>query len=276
MTPNSSPDINPVFGVSQPVAFVTGSAANRVGRCIARYFAERNYHVVLHAHRSVEQAEKVCEQWCSEGLSASYVTGAIDDAKCIDQWIETILHERGQLQVVVNSAAMWDPSTLEELDEEKLQSQWKVNLAGPTLLCRTAGLAMAKQKSGGAIINIGDWATIRPYRDFASYLLTKGSIRTLTEVMAVELALRNSSIRVNAVLPGPVLLDETIGQTERGHIIEQSLLKREGRPEDVAQAVFFLAESPFITGVCLPVDGGRTIFAGTSPDIAAHPTYKSN
>ncbi len=123
-------------------------------------------------------------------------------------------------------------------------------------------------------MNIGDWALARPYCDFAAYLLSKGSISTLTQTMAVELAQRNPSIRVNAVLPGPVLLDERVGPEAQQRIVEQSLLKRAGTPHDVARAVRFLVESPFITGVCLPVDGGRTIYAGSSPDVLAHPTYK--
>ncbi len=111
----------------------------------------------------------------------------------------------------------------------------------------------------------------RPYRDFTAYLLSKGSIQTLTQALAVELAERNPRIRVNAVLPATIMLDPSIGADARQTIIEQCLLKREGTPEDVAQATRFLAESAFITGVCLPVDGGRMIYAGPSQDVVAHP-----
>jgi pteridine reductase len=69
------------------------------------------------------------------------------------------------------------------------------------------------------------------------------------------------------------MLDDSITEAARKKIVQQSLLKREGSPEDVAAAVQFLVESPFITGVCLPVDGGRTIFAGNCDDVVAHPTY---
>ncbi len=134
---------------------------------------------------------------------------------------------------------------------------------------------MRSQSHGGAIINIGDWAVIRPYVDFTAYLLSKSSVRAMTEIMAVELAALNSSIRVNAILPGPVLLDASISETDRARIAQQSLLKRHGTAEDIARAARFLIESPFITGVSLPVDGGRTIYAGPSDDMAAHPTYQS-
>jgi pteridine reductase len=262
-----------LFGVEQPVALVTGSGAARVGRVIARDLAEAGYRVVLHAHRSVDQVKQTAQAWSAEGLTVSYVTGAVDDEGNHARWCQEIAAQHGGLHVLVNSAAVWEPGQLEQLNEAKLLAQWRVNLMGPALLSRTVGLKMAEQSQGGAIINIGDWAVVRPYRDFMAYLLSKSSIETLTRTMAVELALRCSKIRVNAVLPGPVMLDDSIQAEARQAIIEQALLKREGTPEDVARTVKFLIESPFVTGVCIPVDGGRTIHAGHSSDILAHPTY---
>jgi pteridine reductase len=79
--------------------------------------------------------------------------------------------------------------------------------------------------------------------------------------MAVELAARNPRVRVNAILPGPVLFPDDLSEAERTQIVEATLVKRPGTPDDVAGAVVFLIENSFITGVCLPVDGGRSIFA---------------
>lgn len=262
-----------VFGVERPVAFVTGSGAKRVGQVIARRLAEAGYRLILHAHHSVDEVNKTCQSWCREGIDVSFVTGAVDDEQTIGQWIAELKQRYGALHVLVNSAATWEPTPLNQLDEAALSAQWRINLMGPTLLCRGVGMMMVTQPQGGAIVNIGDWSVLRPYRDFSAYMLTKGAIRTLTEVMAVELAERNPAIRVNAVFPGPVMLDDAIAPQAREKIIQQSLLKREGRAEDVAQAVQFLIESPFITGVCLPVDGGRSIYAGSCDDIVAHPTY---
>ena len=267
-------DLKSLFGVTEPVALVTGSGAARVGRVIARELAEAGYAVVLHANRSIDEVKSTADAWCAEGIEVSYVTGAIDDARQQELWCQQIEQRHGGLHVLVNSAAAWEPNTLDELSEATLLEQWRVNLMGPALLCRAAGLMMAGQSHGGAIVNIGDWAVVRPYRDFAAYLLSKSSIETLTQTMAVELAHRHSGIRVNAVMPGPVMLDERIGAEAQQAIVEQSLLKRAGTPQDVARAVRFLVESPFITGVCLPVDGGRTIYAGPSQEVVAHPTYR--
>ncbi len=84
---------------------------------------------------------------------------------------------------------------------------------------------------------------------------------TLTRSMAVELGARNPRVRVNCILPGPVMLPRDLPEAERREAIEGTLVKREGSPVNVAQAVVALVENDFITGVCLPVDGGRTIFA---------------
>jgi pteridine reductase len=80
--------------------------------------------------------------------------------------------------------------------------------------------------------------------------------------MAAELARRNPAVRVNCILPGPVMLPRHLSAAEREHAIAGTLVKREGQPEDVAHAVLFLIENDFVTGVCLPVDGGRTIAGG--------------
>jgi pteridine reductase len=120
---------------------------------------------------------------------------------------------------------------------------------------------MAAQPTGGVIVNLGDWAVVRPYSNYASYFPSKGAISTLTRNFAVELAARNPRMRVNAVLPGPVMLPPDMPAQEREQAIAGTLVKREGTPQHVADAVVFLAENDFMTGVCLPVDGGRSVYA---------------
>ena len=120
---------------------------------------------------------------------------------------------------------------------------------------------MVKQTSGGAIVNFGDWAFVRPYRNFAAYFPSKGAIPTLTRSLAVELAARNPRVRVNAILPGPVLLRSSLTPEQRASVIGATLVKREGTAEQMAHAVRFLLENDFVTGVCLPVDGGRSVYS---------------
>jgi pteridine reductase len=121
---------------------------------------------------------------------------------------------------------------------------------------------MAGQPEGGAIVTIGDWATVRPYLNYAAYFPSKGAIPTITRNLAVELARRNPAVRVNSILPGPVMLPEDLSAEERAEAVAGTLLGREGRAENVAHAVLFLVENDYVTGVCIPVDGGRTIAGG--------------
>ena len=121
---------------------------------------------------------------------------------------------------------------------------------------------MIRQSEGGCIINIGDWAVARPYLNYAAYFPSKGAIPTLTRCLAVELGSRNPKVRVNCILPGPVMLPPDLPEAERQQAIDATLVKREGRPENIAQAAIALIDNDFITGVCLPVDGGRTIYGG--------------
>ena len=120
---------------------------------------------------------------------------------------------------------------------------------------------MVKQTEGGCIVNMGDWAEARPYLNYAAYFTSKGAITALTRSLAVELGTRNPRVRVNCVMPGPVMMPPDLPAEERRQSIKGTLVKREGRPENIAQAVLFFLDNDFVTGTCLPVDGGRTIYA---------------
>ena len=166
--------------------------------------------------------------------------------------------------MLVNCAAIWESKRLEDITAADVRHYFETNTLSTFVCTQQAGLAMTKQASGGCIVTVGDWATARPYLNYAAYFPSKGAIPTLTRVMAVELGSRNPAVRVNCVLPGPVMLPPDLPEAEKQHSIDATLVKREGRPEHVAQAVLFFIDNDFVTGVCLPVDGGRTIFAPDS------------
>lgn len=277
MNTNSPGELNKrVFGVENPVALVTGSGSARVGRCIAETLRAAGFRIVLHANRSADEARQVVQGWNSANVQAaspvaSLIIGDVSDEALVAQWRSQVAAEFGRLDVLVNSAAIWEPTRLEELKASDFEHFFRINALGTALMNQHFGLWMTEQESGGAIINIGDWATARPYRDFAAYFPSKAAVVSITQSMAVELASRNPKVRVNAVLPGPVLIADEVSAERQQRIIDECLLKRAGSPEDVSQAVMFLATSPFITGVAIPVDGGRSIFAGASADPIAHP-----
>lgn len=259
--------------IDLPVAWVTGSGAARVGRQIARRFASAGYRIVVHAHRSIDKATEFSNELMESGIENMIVQGDLADPQFAGRSVAEIINRFGRIDVLVNSAAIWDWKRFEEITHHDVQKQFEVNSLGTFLCSQRAGLAMVKQATGGSIVLIGDWAVTRPYLNFAAYFAGKGVIETMTKSLAVELAIRNPNIRVNAVLPGPVMLDQSIGLEQANRIADDCLLKRLGTPEDVAEAAFFLSQQNFITGTCLPVDGGRSIYAGGGADSIAHPTY---
>jgi pteridine reductase len=260
-----------IFETASPVAFVTGSAADRVGRRIAELLLANGFKVAFHSHRPNMAASTYIDQLRSRSQEVMLCVGAVQDELCVDQWHSQIMERWQRVDLLVNSAAVWHHRPLEQTTTADLRDDFEVNALGSFLTTQRFGLTMSGQASGGAIIQIGDWAVARPYIDFASYFLSKGSLETMVRAFAVELASRNPRVRVNGVLPGPVMMAPEVTEQAQQRIIEQCLLKRAGTPEDVAEAVWFLAASPFITGVCLPVDGGRSIYAGPGTDPIAHP-----
>lgn len=255
------------------VAWVTGSGAPRVGQVIAKHFASQGYRIALHANTSFETATQCASEMIQSGTDAIVVRGSVEEQDFAKTSVQRIVQHFGRLDVLVNSAAVWDWRSFEETTAQDVQRQFEVNTLGTFLCSQAAGLHMTSQPSGGAIVLVGDWAVLRPYPGFSAYFAGKGAIETMTRSLAIELATRNPAVRVNAILPGPVMLDPSIPPERASAILQQCLLKRHGQPEHVAQAAYFLATHEYITGVCLPVDGGRSIYAGPSIDAIAHPTF---
>jgi pteridine reductase len=241
------------------VALITGSGKHRVGNVVAMALADRGYDVALHYNRSAEEAGDTVAQIERKGVRAKAFQADVSDEADVARLFDETLAAFGRLDVLVTAAAVWEPKPLEEVTAEDVRRQFDVNTLGTFLCCQRAGLIMVKQPEGGAIVTIGDWATARPYRGYAAYFASKGAVPTLTRALAVELSHRNHSVRVNCIEPGPVMVPENLSEHEVKGSIAGTLLQRLGQPENIAQAVVFLIENDYITGICLPVDGGRTI-----------------
>lgn len=259
--PSISQRLTSLFGTTSPVAIVTGSGADRLGKAVVTRFASRGYRVALHANRSLDPARETAERLVADGVDAEAFAADLSSSEQVASFHDAVLRRFGRADVLVNCAAIWEPKKLEEVQASDVQRHFQINALGTFLCGRAFGLTMVAQPTGGAIVNFGDWAVARPYADYAAYFPSKGAVLAATRSLAVELASRNPRVRVNAVLPGPTLLPEEADESLRQAVIRQSLLKREGTPDDVADAVVFLAEGPFLTGVALPVDGGRSIYA---------------
>jgi pteridine reductase len=243
------------------VALVTGAGKRRVGWHVASALADRGYALAIHYHTSAAEAQATVDEFRARGTQAEAFQAELADEAAVRTMIEGVLARFGRLDVLVNCAATWPAQKLEEVTAAEVRRAFDVNALGTFLCCQHAGLAMTRQPEGGAIVNLGDWATIRPYLDHAAYFTSKGTIPAMTRSLALEVASRNPCVRVNCILPGPVMLPPDLPEEERQRVIASTLVKREGRPENVALAVLHFIDNDFVTGACLPVDGGRSIYA---------------
>jgi len=241
------------------VALVTGSGRRRVGNAVARRLAQRGFAVALHYHRSAAEAAETVRQLEATGATAVALQADVAREEEVTRLVGDVHAVFGRIDVLVTAAAIWEPKPLGQITADDVRRHFDVNALGTFLCCQRVGLVMANQPEGGAIVTIGDWATARPYVGYAAYFPSKGAVEALTRSLAVELAGLNPNVRVNAVLPGPVMLPADMAPAERRAAVAGTLVRREGSPEHVADAVLFLVENDFVTGVCLPVDGGRTV-----------------
>lgn len=243
------------------VALVTGSGKQRVGWHIADALAGRGYALALHYNRSADDAAEAVAAFRRRGVEAVAFQADLGDEAAVHRLVEATLAMHGRIDVLVNAAAIWERKPLEQVAADDVRRHLDANALGTFLTARQVGLAMVRQTEGGCIVNLGDWAVIRPYLHYAAYFPSKGAVTAITRSLAVELASRNPNVRVNAILPGPVMLPPDLPEEERREAINATLVKREGSPAHVAMAVLALIDNDFITGVCLPVDGGRTVYA---------------
>ncbi len=246
----------------QKVALVTGSGKKRVGAEVALSLAARGYALAIHYRSSEAEAKDTATTLTARfGVPAVPFKADLGDEAAVKRMASDILARFGRIDALVNCAAIWNRKRLEDVTAADVREHLDANLLGTFLTCQHVGLAMVAQAGGGAIVNVGDWADARPYRDYAAYFPSKAAIPGLTRVFAVELGTRNPKVRVNAVLPGPVMLPPEVSAEEREQVIAGTLVKREGTAAHVAAAVLHFIDNDFVTGTCLPVDGGRTVFA---------------
>ena len=250
------------FQTDAPVAVVTGSGADRVGRAIVLRLARAGCRVAVHANTSIDQASETAKLASDfHGQPSIVVQGSLLDDETPERIVSEAHDAFGRIDIMVNSAAVWSPHQLMDVTGEQLRRYYQINSVGTFLCAQAAGRRMVQQPTGGSIINIGDWATQRPYVDHSAYFPSKSAVDMITRTLAVELAQLNPKIRVNCVKPGPVMFADEVDEEYKQRIASTTLTGQPGSAEHVAHAVMFLCENDFVTGVCLPVDGGRSIFA---------------
>ena len=237
------------------VALVTG-AARRVGRTIAIRLAGRGVTMAVHYNRSRAEADDAVAEIERSGGRARAFGANLESVAEIERMVNEVLAAFGRIDVLVNCASVFYRKPLEDLTERDWDLNLDVNLKAPFFLSKYAGAAMRRQ-GAGKIVNIGDWAGIRPYNNYLPYTVSKSGIIGLTRALAKALA---PEVQVNCVALGPVMPPEDYSAEENARLAEATLTKRLGSPTDVANAVLFLCEgTDFATGSTLMLDGGRLL-----------------
>jgi pteridine reductase len=224
------------------VALVTGAGV-RVGRAIALDLAAHGWEVAAHgnAHRP------------PRGLVALRADLAAPDGA--DALARDFRARFDRLDLLVCSAAGFDRRPLAETDAAAFDAQMDLNARAPLLLARA--LLPLLRRAKGSVVNVADvGGGLVPWAGYAAYCASKAALVRITECLALELA---PEVRVNAVAPGTVLWPESYPPAQRRELAARIPLRRAGTPADVAAAVRYLAGAPFVTGVVLPVDGGRRL-----------------
>ncbi len=236
------------------VVLVTGSA-RRVGQAILLGFAAQGANVVVHHSHSPLEAEATAADARKLGVDALIVQGDHRHHEEIAANFEQIKAHYGRIDVLVNSASVFQSANLLDLTPEEWNFSLDINLRAPFWCTQQAGRIMRDGKIAGSIINIADTSGLRPWSARPQHSVSKAGLIMLTEVTARALA--QYQIRANCLVLGPVLA--STGQSnERWLKTEARLpLKHAGNPDDAARAAIFLATNDYITGAALRVDGGE-------------------
>lgn len=240
------------------VAIVTG-AARRIGAVIAEALHARGLRVLIHCRRSRAEAEAMAERLNqARSGSVAVVAAELEDDAAPDTIVGAALDAFGRVDVLVNNASSFYPTPVDRASHADWAALVDSNQRAPFWLSLAAARAMGD--AGGSIVNLVDIHGLVPLARHAIYSQAKAGLIMQTRALAKDLA---PAVRVNAVAPGSILWpegDAAQSETAMREILERVPLARQGRPEDIAGAVAFLAlDAPYVTGQVLAVDGGRTL-----------------
>jgi len=234
-------------------ALITGGAA-RIGAQIVKTLHHNQFNIIIHCNQSKDKAQLLCDELnLIRANSVEIVSGNLNNIDELDSLVSSI----ESIDLLVNNASVFYPKSVEDSEMKDWDDVININLKAPFFLSK--GLSKTLSKNDGSIINIIDIHSERPLKKHAIYNISKAGLKMLTQTLAKELAPR---IRVNGVSPGSILWPQDsaeISEDDKNLMLERIALHRQGSPQDIADTVLFLANSNYITGQIINIDGGRTL-----------------
>lgn len=235
-------------------ALVTGGAV-RVGRALVTALADAGAAVVINYNSSAQAADALVAELRAKNRHATAFQADVSRKNDIDALIAHVQNEHGRLDILVNSASLFESNPIGEISEQEWRRVLDVNLTGPFLLSQAA-LPLLRAAAVSNIVNILDLSAFQPWPSFAHHSVSKAGLLQLTRVMARACA---PEVRVNAIAPGTVLPPDGYDGTGSDGTSDRRVVAPAGTPDDVVKALFFLLESDFVTGQAIVVDGGRML-----------------
>ena len=250
--PGAAPDPAPARTV-----LITGG--RRVGGELAILLADRGWDVALTYHTSREAIERTVEAVKGRGRDGLAIHADLSRPEQAQEAVDRAARHFGRLDTLVNMASVYRRTPMTTLAPRDFDEMIAANLAAPYHTAIAASRVMLGQPGEdgikGKIVNIGDWATERPYKDYLPYLVAKGGLTTMTLALAAELA---PHIPVAMIQPAMIDPPPGMSEAEMQSVLEQTPLRRSGSPGDVNRLIVYLLEGTnFVTGACFRVDGGR-------------------
>jgi NAD(P)-dependent dehydrogenase (short-subunit alcohol dehydrogenase family) len=244
--------MHPSPAASPRTALVTGGA-QRIGRAIALALARHGFAVAVQTRHSRPAADALTAEIAAAGGRAAVVEADLADHAAVLRLVPAAAAALGPLTLLVNNAAEFEPDEIGRLDRARFDRHIAVNLRAPIFLA-DAFAAQVPVDADAAIVNLLDQRVLKPTPRFLSYGLAKSALYAATTTLAQALAPR---IRVNAVAPGPTLPSPRQDAQAFARQVSALLLARSPSPQDIADAVLYLAGAASITGVTIAVDGGQ-------------------
>lgn len=231
---------------------VTG-AANRLGAELARALALADYQVIIHYRDSQKQAEALAAEISDQGGATALVRADLRIRAEREKLIEEAAKPFGPLTALINNASLYQKDNLGDLTQDQWDSHFALHAEAPVFLSRDFA-AQLPIDAQGTIINIVDERVLRPAPAAFSYHLSKAVLSAATQTMAQSLA---PSVRVNAIGPGPILVEAGQSQTDFEKRGAEALLGDNANPADIIEAMFYLLNATSVTGQMIAVDGGE-------------------
>ena len=222
---------------------------------MALELGRRGARVAIHYRSAKREAEEVLKLIRESGSDGAAFRAELTDTAAVEEMFRDLQSTFGGLDILINSASIFSPSTAGEATPDEWDAQMNTNAKAPFLVAQQAARLMLR-RGQGKIVNIADVAGEVIWTGHFTYSVSKAALIAVNRGLAKAYA---PQIQVNAIAPGPVLFPDVYTDEQKKTAIERTLLKRAGSPQDIVNAVVFLIENDYITGELIHVDGGRHV-----------------